>query len=210
MYPFLYLASQSPRRAELLSQLGVQFQMLLPSAQEDSEALEAHLTGERALDYVKRVTLAKLSAAIDRHQSKQLEWAPILCADTTVAIEISGQELILGKPDHPEHALEMLETLSGQTHQVHTAVAICPNLDEEPLIAISSSTVEFALCSDELLRAYVKTGEPMGKAGSYGIQGLGSTLISKIEGSYSGIMGLPLYETSVLLNAANIEYALSL
>lgn len=210
MYSFLYLASQSPRRAELLSQLGVRFKTLLPNADEDSESLEIQLLEEPALEYVERVTLAKLGAAINRLQSAQLEWAPILCADTTVAIEISGQEMILGKPENPEHALEMLKMLSGRTHRVHTAIALCAELDKEPLIAISSSSVEFALCSEDLLRAYVNTGEPMGKAGSYGIQGLGSTLIGKIEGSYSGIMGLPLYETSLLLNAANIEYALSL
>lgn len=210
MYSFLYLASQSPRRAELLSQLGARFELLLPNSDEDSESLEVQLLNEPALEYVERVTLAKLGAAIERLQSSRLPWAPILCADTTVAVEISGQEIILGKPDNTEHALEMLEMLSGRTHQVHTAIALCVELDEEPLIAISSSSVEFALCSEDLLKAYVNTGEPIGKAGSYGIQGLGSTLIGKIEGSYSGIMGLPLYETSVLLNAADIEYALSL
>lgn len=210
MYPFLYLASQSPRRAELLTQLGVRFELLLPGVHEDSESLEVQLPDESAIKYVERVTLAKLGAAIDRLKSNNAPWAPILCADTTVVVEISGSEIILGKPESSEHALEMLEILSGLTHQVHTAVAICVELGQEPLIAISSSSVEFALCSEDLLRAYVDTGEPMGKAGAYGIQGLGSTLISKIEGSYSGIMGLPLYETSVLLDTANIEYALSL
>jgi septum formation protein len=210
MYPFLYLASQSPRRAELLTQLGVHFELLLPGPNEDSESLEVQLLDEPALEYVERVTLAKLGAAIDRLKSNRAPWAPILCADTTVAVEISGSEIILGKPESPEHALEMLEILSGLTHQVHTAVALCSEPDKNPLVAVSSSTVEFALCSEDLLRAYVNTGEPMGKAGAYGIQGLGSALIQKIEGSYSGIMGLPLYETSVLLDAANIEYALSL
>jgi septum formation protein len=210
MHPFLYLASQSPRRSELLKQLGVRFEQLLPSPEEDSEALELHLENEPAIDYVRRVTLAKLDAAIIRLETQHKPWAPILCADTTVAIETTEGELILGKPENPEHAFEILEHLNGRTHQVHTAIALSSNLESEPLVAISSSVVEFAICSEVLLRNYIETGEPFGKAGAYGIQGLGACLISKIEGSYSGIMGLPLYETSVLLETANIEYALSL
>lgn len=209
MHNFLYLASQSPRRSEILQQLGVKIEYLLPDQDENSEALEELIVGEPALDYVKRVTLSKLKAAQQRWQKRQLTFSPILCADTTVSLKYQGQEVILGKPRDADHAHEILSLLNGRKHLVHTALAICSAIDKPPLLKISSSEVEFAMCSEALISAYVKTGEPLGKAGAYGIQGIGGALIASINGSYSGIMGLPIYETSLLLDAANVKYALS-
>ena len=120
MHSFIYLASQSPRRQELLQQIGVTFELLLADATEDAESLEAHVAGEPALNYVQRVTLAKVTAALQRLQKRHLAWAPILCADTTVAIVIDGKEMILGKPEDEADAKRILKLLSGKTHQVHT------------------------------------------------------------------------------------------
>lgn len=210
MHQSIYLASQSPRRAELLKQLGVRFELLLPQANEDAEALEIQLEGEASIDYVSRVTLAKLEAARVRLSKLNKPWAPILSADTTVAINTEHGELILGKPNNHEHALQILSELNGKTHIVHTAVAILPSADQSPLIRVSSSEVSFGKWSLEKLQAYVKTNEPMGKAGAYGIQGIGGSLIAKFDGSYSGIMGLPLFETSLLLDQIGIKFALTI
>ena len=124
MYTHLYLASQSPRRQELLQQMGLRYQLLIADANEDVEALETQIPNESSLTYVRRVTLAKLSASIKRLQTRQLPWAPILCADTTVSIQVDGTEEILGKPLNDEDAIRILKLLSGQTHQVHTAIAL--------------------------------------------------------------------------------------
>lgn len=210
MYQSIYLASQSPRRAELLKQLGVRFELLLPQDNEDAEALEIQLPNESSIDYVARVTLAKLEAARIRLSKLSKPWAPILSADTTVAINTDRGELILGKPNNHEHALQILSELNGKTHIVHTAVAILPLDSGLPNIKISTSEVSFGQWSLDHLKAYVKTNEPMGKAGAYGIQGIGGSLIAKFNGSYSGIMGLPLFETSLLLNQIDIKFALSL
>jgi septum formation protein len=209
MYQSIYLASQSPRRAELLTQLGVRFELLLAQAGEDAEALETQLPNEASIDYVARVTLAKLEAARLRLSKLNKPWAPILSADTTVAINSDRGELILGKPSDHEHALEILNELNGKTHTVHTAVAILSSANSSPLIKISSSEVEFGKWSTEHLKAYIGTNEPMGKAGAYGIQGIGGSLIAKFNGSYSGIMGLPLFETSLLLDQIGIKFALN-
>ena len=206
MHPFLYLASQSPRRQEILTQLGVRFELLLPDSSENAEALEELIEGESALAYVERVTLAKLAAAQVRLSKTSRPTAPILCADTTVAITIDGQERILGKPADASDAKRILNLLNGQHHQVHTAVAIYFNGKHRLLI--SSSEVQFANCDENLINAYIATGEPMGKAGAYGIQGLGGSLIESIHGSYSGIMGLPLHETARLLLGFDIQYSL--
>lgn len=210
MYSSIYLASQSPRRAELLKQLGVKFELLLPGANENAEALEIQKPNEPSLDYVRRVTLAKLEAAKNRLLKLNKPFAPILSADTTVALNTKLGELILGKPDNQEHALEILSQLNGKTHIVHTAVAICINLNEENLIKVSTSEVSFGNWPIEYLKAYVQTNEPMGKAGAYGIQGIGGSLISNFNGSYSGIMGLPLYETSLLLKQIGVKFALNI
>ena len=212
MHSLIYLASQSPRRQELLTQMGVKFELLLADPSEDAESLEIQLPDEPALVYVKRVTLAKLAAAKQRLHARGLDLAPILCADTTVALMLEdGKEIILGKPADQQDAKRILQTLSGKTHQVHTAVAVLgkPHMnDVQPRLLISSSQVTFKSLTDEEINAYILTNEPMGKAGAYGIQGVGSCLISSISGSYSGIMGLPLFETSQLLNETGVQFSL--
>jgi septum formation protein len=212
MHSLIYLASQSPRRQELLTQIGVKFQLLLADPSEDAESLEAQLPNEPALVYVQRVTLAKLTAAKQRLHARGLDLAPILCADTTVALILEdNKEIILGKPADQQDAKRILQTLSGKIHQVHTAVAVLgkPHMnDVQPRLLISSSQVTFKSLTDEEINAYILTNEPMGKAGAYGIQGVGSCLISNISGSYSGIMGLPLFETSQLLNETGVQFSL--
>ena len=218
----IYLASQSPRRQELLTQMGVKFELLLADPSEDAESLEIQLPDEPALVYVKRVTLAKLTSAKQRLLTKQLTQelpsAPILCADTTVALILedgnqnkSSKEIILGKPTDHQDAKRILQLLSGKTHQVHTAVAVLgkPDInDDQPKLLVSSSQVTFKSLTDEEINAYILTNEPTGKAGAYGIQGIGGCLISNISGSYSGIMGLPLFETSQLLNETGVKFSL--
>ncbi len=191
--PFIYLASQSPRRSQLLEQLGVAHQLLLPGADEDSEALEVVLPGELPRDYVQRVTALKLHAALARLQRRGLPAAPVLCADTTVAL---GAE-ILGKPLDAQDAQRMLRQLSGRTHQVFTAIALGWGGRLEQ--ACSASDVVFAALQPEAMARYAASGEPMGKAGAYAVQGRAAAFIARIEGSYSGIMGLPLFETAQLL-----------
>jgi len=191
--PFVYLASQSPRRQALLDQIGVAYKVLLPTDAEAAEALEAVLPQESALRYVKRVTRLKVLAALEQIQLQSLVAAPVLCADTTVVVE--GH--ILGKPANESEAAQMLSLLSGKTHQVLTAVAIGHNQDIH--LALSRSRVKFAPMTAADIQDYVASQEPMGKAGAYAIQGRASAFISHVSGSYSGIMGLPLYETSQLL-----------
>ena len=193
MKNFVYLASQSPRRRQLLEQIGIQYELLLASPEEDSEALETVMSGELPLTYVKRVTQLKLDAAVSRMKQRGLPHAPILCADTTVAL---GRH-ILGKPEDAKDALRMLKMLSGQTHRVLTAVAVASN--RKRAICVSISQVTFAPMKLSEMKSYVASGEPMGKAGAYGIQGLAASYISEIKGSYSSIMGLPLFETAQLL-----------
>jgi septum formation protein len=212
MHSLIYLASQSPRRQELLTQMGVKFELLLADPSEDAESLEIQLPDEPALVYVKRVTLAKLAAAKQRLHARGLDLAPILCADTTVALMLEdGKEIILGKPADQQDAKRILQTLSGKTHQVHTAVAVLgkPHMnDVQPRLLISSSQVTFKSLTDEEINAYILTNEPMGKAGAYGIQGIGGCLISSILGSFSGIMGLPLFETSQLMHETGVQFSL--
>ena len=191
--PFVYLASQSPRRQALLDQIGVVYRVLLPTDAEAAEALEAVLPQESALRYVQRVTRLKVLAALEQIQMQSLEAAPVLCADTTVVVE--GH--ILGKPANESEATQMLSLLSGKTHQVLTAVAIGHN--REIHLALSRSRVKFAPMTAADIQDYVASQEPMGKAGAYAIQGRASAFISHVSGSYSGIMGLPLYETTQLL-----------
>ncbi|QWD80134.1 septum formation protein Maf [Polynucleobacter sp. MWH-Spelu-300-X4] len=211
MYTYLYLASQSPRRQELLQQMGVTYKLLIADATEDTESLENHIAGESSLEYVQRVTLAKLTASVNRLQTRHLPWAPILCADTTVSIQVSdseGTEEILGKPVDNEDAVRILQQLSGKTHQVHTAIAIQNELDGKPELLISSSNVTFEKLSIDQIHAYIATGEHMGKAGAYGIQGLAACFIKHIEGSFSGIMGLPVFETAQIIKNV-VEYKLN-
>ena len=193
MPPSIYLASQSPRRQSLLSQMGQGFVLLLPGPSEDVESLESTQARESPLDYVQRVTALKLRAALNRWRLRGLSLAPILCADTTVAL---GSD-ILGKPQDRQHAQDMLRALSGKTHAVYTAIAAGTPMEERH--AISVSQVRFATWSDAELNGYLDTGEWDGKAGAYAIQGRAAAHIAHIEGSYSGIMGLPVYETTELL-----------
>lgn len=193
MSEFIYLASQSPRRRQLLEQIGVRHELLLADAHEDAEALEAARPGEAPRAYVRRVTGLKLDAAVARLSRRGLAPAPVLCSDTTVAL---GRE-ILGKPRDAADARRMLRSLSGSTHRVLTALAV--QAGPRRLVALSESTVRFAPLPERWIRQYVASGEPMGKAGAYAIQGQASTWIEHISGSYSGIMGLPLFETASLL-----------
>lgn len=193
--PWLYLASQSPRRRQLLDQLGVRHALLLPDADEDAEALEAERAGESPEDYVQRVTQAKWRASIERLQARAFRdpeaWpmGPILCADTTVALG----DAILGKPANAADAARMLSSLSGRSHRVLTAVCVHGQL------RLSTSHVRWRTLDEAEIARYVASGEPFGKAGAYAIQGRSGAWTQHIDGSYSGIMGLPLFETAELL-----------
>ena len=197
MPEFIYLASQSPRRSQLLQQLGVAHELLLPNVPgdcvEDAEAIEVVLAGELPQTYVQRVTGLKLDAALARLQRRGLKLAPVLTSDTTVAL---GRD-ILGKPEDAAHAKEMLTRLAGHTHEVLTAVAV--GYGEQRLQTLSVSQVRFAPMTPAQIDAYIASGEPFGKAGAYGVQGLAAAHIQHIAGSYSGIMGLPVFETAQLL-----------
>jgi septum formation protein len=196
--PTLYLASQSPRRRQLLDQLGVAHALLLPDPHEDAEAIEQVLPGESPSAYVQRVTGLKLDAALARLKRRGLPPAPILCSDTTVAL---GRR-IYGKPVDEPDAARMLAQLAGATHRVLTAVAVgTPRRRQQTL---STSRVTFEALTRAQVRAYVATGEPMGKAGAYAIQGRAAMHVTRIDGSYSGIMGLPMHETAGLLRAFGI------
>jgi len=201
---FIYLASQSPRRQELLKQIGVRFEMLVPDPSEDSESIEIPLPNEKAQAYVERVTIAKSVAALARWGKRSLPWAPILCADTTVSLPNSAAGEILGKPMDAADAARILAMLSGKTHEVLTAVALIINPSDQPVSLVQVSEVQFANLSTDQINTYIASGEPFGKAGAYGIQGLGAILIPSIQGSYSGIMGLPLFETTQLLDRAQV------
>ncbi len=209
MYPFIYLASQSPRRQEILQQMGVRFELLLPSTDEDAESLELQLKDEIALDYVQRVALAKLEAATQRLQGRGLSASPILCADTTVAVALDDHQVILGKPEDDQDAARILSLLSGKTHQVHTAVAIQTKSSSKPLMLVSTSDVTFKTLSSDEIALYLASGEHRGKAGAYGIQGLAACFVENIRGSFSGIMGLPVFETTQLLQQSDVQFALS-
>jgi septum formation protein len=195
---FVYLASQSPRRLELLAQIGVRCELLLPRADEDAEALEAERPGELPAAYVERVTRAKLRAAQARLQRAGLAPEPILCADTTVAL---GRR-ILGKPRDTADAVQTLLQLSGRTHRVITAVAVAAG--SRTRLSTSTSHVRFAVMPRRAIEAYVAGGEPFGKAGAYAIQGAAAAWVERIDGSHSGIVGLPLFETAALLRWAGL------
>jgi septum formation protein len=192
---FIYLASQSPRRRELLEQIGVSYQLLLPTPDEDAESLEAVLPGEAPRAYVQRVTALKFVAASARLARAGGKIAPILCADTTVALGRS----ILGKPVDLQDAHRILRTLAGKTHRVLTAIVV--GSGEHYVQACCESRVTLSPLTDDQIFNYVASGEPMGKAGAYGVQGRAAGFISHISGSYSGIMGLPLFETAQALQS---------
>lgn len=194
----IYLASQSPRRRELLTQWGVAHELLLPDADEDAEALEAVKPNEAPAAYVQRVTALKLEAAMARLKRRGLPAVPVLCADTTVAL---GRR-ILGKPADAAEARRMLADLSGREHRVLTAVAV--GKGTRRWAALSRSAVEFDALSPTQIRRYVAGGEPMGKAGAYAIQGHAGLWVRRIHGSHTGIIGLPAFETAQLLRAAGL------
>ena len=196
--PFIYLASQSPRRRQLLDQLGIAHRLLLPDDHAAAEALEAVRPGEAPAAYVRRVTRLKLDAALRRLHQQGLPPAPVLCADTTVAL---GRH-ILGKPADAREAAAMLRQLAGGTHRVITALAL--QAGERRHEALSDSRVRFAPVSETELADYLASGEWQGKAGAYAIQGRAAAFIAHISGSYSGIMGLPLFETHQIMRLARL------
>jgi septum formation protein len=195
MPDFIYLASQSPRRRQLLEQLGVRHELLLPQEDEDAEALEQVLHNEVPVAYVKRVTQLKLDAALTRLQRRGLPPAPVLCSDTTVAMG----RTIYGKPADEQDAERILRELSGKTHRVLTAVVL--GTDAQRAQAVCESRVRFAEMTTQQIQTYVASQEPMGKAGAYAVQGRAAAFISHMSGSYSSIMGLPMFETAQLLRS---------
>ena len=191
----IYLASRSPRRRELLSQIGVRFQVLMfrGKPETDAELDEAVLEGETPSVYVERVARAKAQAGWKRLEQRSLPRAAVLAADTTVAV--GGR--ILGKPADRTEAAAMLAALSGRSHEVLSAIAI--RYEAQIECAVSVSEVEFRILSQDDIRQYVATGECDDKAGAYAIQGRAAQFIAALRGSFSGVMGLPLYETAQLL-----------
>ncbi|NTV11908.1 MAG: septum formation inhibitor Maf, partial [Zoogloea sp.] len=189
--PSIYLASNSPRRRELLAQIHVRFEVLLSrhGAHADPDASEEALPEEDSSSYVQRLALEKAQTGIRRISWRLLKPQPVLSADT--AIELDGE--IIGKPTNPEHAVAILGRLSGRSHRVLTAVAVADG--EKTRQRLSVSEVHFRRLSEEEIRRYVASGESMDKAGAYAIQGRAAMFIEEIRGSYSGIMGLPLFET---------------
>lgn len=191
----LYLASQSPRRRELLAQIGVSFEVVVVDIDEVVKP------NESAEDYV--VRLAKEKAIAGWNIEKPLN-KPVLGSDTSVVID--GK--ILGKPESDVEAIKMLKLLSGKTHQVKTAVALAVSANKtlqlELKDILSVSDVSFKVLSDAEIKHYVESGECNDKAGAYGIQGKAAAFVTHLSGSYSGVMGLPLYETAELLNKTGI------
>ncbi|MCA1937619.1 MAG: Maf family nucleotide pyrophosphatase [Dechloromonas sp.] len=187
----IYLASRSPRRRELLHQIGVDFETLIGEVEVD----ETPLAGEAPAAYVERVTRAKAAQGLQIIHERRLIAHPVLSADTT--LEFNGE--IIGKPVDAADAQAILQRLSGQVHRVITGVAVC---DEQRCAYVQSiSEVRFRAIDDEEIRHYVLSGEPMDKAGAYGIQGRAGLFVAHIAGSYTGIMGLPVCETGELLKA---------
>jgi septum formation protein len=191
----LILASASPRRRELLDQIGAEFRV------HAVEMDESMLPGEGVLQHVQRLAAAKARIGFEQ-LSRQQAGLAVLAADTVV--EIDGE--VLGKPESRRQAEAFLARLSGKKHKVHTAVALVT--DEQELTAISSSEVEFMALSDAQIAAYVATGEPLDKAGAYAIQGIAGQFVARLSGSYSGVMGLPLYETARLFSACGISFVI--
>lgn len=189
----MYLASQSPRRKELLQQLGLH-SIVMPSNVDESPHMD-----ESVEDYVMRLAREKAEVCLQYLKDQGHELLPIVAADTTVCVD----GVILGKPENEQEAYSMLKSLSGRWHEVHTAVAVATEQDTQ--VALSTTHVEMMALSDADIMAYIASGEPRDKAGAYGIQGLAGIFIKSIEGSYSGVMGLPVFETAQLLRNAGIE-----
>jgi septum formation protein len=192
----IYLASRSPRRRELLAQIDVRFHLLLfrSRAGEDADVDETPLAGEAPDAYVERLARAKADAGWRRMLQRNLPRAPVLAADTTVALD--GR--IFGKPADRAEGAEILAALSGKTHEVLTAVAL--KSDDWMESAVSRSEVRFKTLAEADIARYLATGEGDDKAGAYGIQGRAARFVVELRGSYSGVMGLPLYDVGVLLD----------
>jgi septum formation protein len=193
--PLIYLASKSPRRQELLRQLGVEFEELrlreAPGRRRD--VVETLHKDESPLEYVKRIARTKAAVGWHRMGRRGLTPRPVLAADTEVVVDGT----VLGKPEDAEGAIAMLEGLSDRTHDVITAVAVRWNT--QIMLAVSTSRVAFRALNRDEIERYVATGEPFDKAGGYAIQGRGAVFIRHLNGSYSGVMGLPLFETAEIL-----------
>jgi septum formation protein len=197
----IYLASRSPRRRELLRQIGVGHEVLLlrEDLKRGIDVDEAPQPSEAPDNYVKRIALSKADAGVRSTARRAGFPKPVLAADTTVAIE----NVIIGKPTDAEHAVEILAQLSGRSHRVITAVAVM--FGDRIEVRLSESLVSIREIDDAEIRRYVATGEPLDKAGAYAVQGRAAAFITRIDGSYSGIMGLPLAETVSLLRLFGIE-----
>lgn len=196
--PLLYLASRSPRRAELLRQLGVTFDTLLlrEASGRDRDVLEEALDGEPPGHYVERIARTKAQVGWQRMQNRKLAPHPVLGADTEVVLG----HAIFGKPRHAKDAVAMLERLAGRTHEVMTAVAV--RWQDRTDVEVSVSRVTLRKLARAEIDRYVATGEPLDKAGAYAIQGRAAAFVTRIEGSYTGVVGLPLAETATLLARA--------
>ncbi|MBK1642549.1 septum formation protein Maf [Chromatium okenii] len=192
----IYLASRSPRRAELLRQIGVRFAVV------DGDCDERQLPAESPPEYVQRLALTKAQVGCAQLAALALPPLPVLAADTAVICEAQ----ILGKPRDREEALAMLRLLSGRTHQVLTAVALALPTESRHWLRLSTSRVTFRPLTEAELEAYWQTGEPRDKAGAYGIQGRAALFITHLDGSYSGVMGLPLCDTGDLLAEIGIQW----
>lgn len=198
----IYLASKSPRRRELLRQIGIHFELFLlrDSATRSIDVPETVLPNERPHDYVARISNRKAEAAWDIMQMRQLPLRPVLAADTAVVLD----DVIFQKPANREHAHSMLSALSGRTHQVLTSVTV--RFHKHTAQVTQTSEVTFCTLSEKQIEHYCSTQEPSDKAGGYGIQGSAAQFISHISGSYSGVVGLPLFETAKLLSDVGITF----
>lgn len=200
----VYLASRSPRRRELLKQIGVKFEplMLRLAVPRGADVDEVRHPGESAADYVERVAREKAEFGAQALVLRSMLVKPVLTADTVVIVD--GD--VLGKPANPQQAADFLRRLSGRAHEVRTAVAIAvgSGRTRQVLLATSVSQVTFGALTEAQIKQYCASGEPYDKAGGYAIQGLGAVFVARLEGSYSGVMGLPLYETAQLLRQAGV------
>lgn len=197
----IYLASRSPRRRELLRQIGVRHEVLL--LRESGGRLDVDETprpGESPQDYAQRIACAKADVGWQRVIERHIPHYPVLGADTTVILD----DEILGKPLGLNAAMDMLGRLAGRSHQVVTAVSV--TYEDRCEALLSTSTVKFKSLSEREILAYTSSGEPFDKAGGYAIQGRAATFIEHLEGSYSGVMGLPLFETAQLLERFNMKF----
>lgn len=199
-YQTIYLASASPRRRELLKQIGVRYEVLLLRAHPSrTDVDETPHAGENPQDYVLRLALAKAETGNMACRARRLPAYPVLAADTTVTLDGA----IIGKPADRAEAEATLARLAGRRHEVLTAVAMA--FDDQVEVMLSASSVEFAPLDASAIRRYVACGESHDKAGGYAIQGRAAAFVARLEGSYSGVMGLPLCETSQLLQKFGIE-----